>query len=293
MVPESVRLPFHVVYFGVRALQAALAVGGNALTVTAIWRFPTLHSPTNAFVLNLALCDLLVGLLGTPVSIATHYSRRTMVTHDNEAVSTTTHLNEAVSTATPDNGYTEVVTVVRGVLGNQTTLNMADPTLDASLTGLTSTASGITATPYAMSLGLNTTFTDTVTSASSGTLTTPEVSSTSGPDEPAQELRPGWRTLCLCKESATLYLLSMGQLAILGLTVDRFVYIKKPFQVRVTVDASRVASSDQFQLRLLAVQPTHVTKPARKGTHVAPTTQPALIRSDAKRTHCEPHLFSI
>ena len=50
----------------ITALSAPIAVAGNALVVAAIWRNPTLRTPSYTFLCCLALTDLSMGILGQP-----------------------------------------------------------------------------------------------------------------------------------------------------------------------------------------------------------------------------------
>ncbi len=169
MLSEEFVEQFMLGYFITRGVQSVLAVGGNLLTIYSIATFSFLQTPTNAFVFNLAVCDLLVGIVGTPLSILAHFSRRA----------------------------TYVPVFVPQAMGCNSTNTTCIPSNDIGIVN--------------------------------------------GTDMPFTELRllPTWKQICFCKEFITLCITTTGQFAIVFLTVDRFLYIKRPFQYLNVVTTKR------------------------------------------------------
>lgn len=62
---------FLIVSTTINALLMAISIFGNALVLTAIWKTPSLRSPSTIFLSSLAVSDLLVGFIVQPVFIAT------------------------------------------------------------------------------------------------------------------------------------------------------------------------------------------------------------------------------
>ena len=65
-----------IIYFGVRGVEALLAIFGNFLTILAIAKFESLRTSTNLFILNLAVSDLIGGLFVYPFDIVTEYTHK-------------------------------------------------------------------------------------------------------------------------------------------------------------------------------------------------------------------------
>ena len=59
----------------VNLFLSVVAVLGNSAVLTTIWKNPSLHSPANILLANLAVSDLAVGLVGQPLFIAYFFSR--------------------------------------------------------------------------------------------------------------------------------------------------------------------------------------------------------------------------
>ena len=65
---DSLRLPasFVYVYYTIRAVWSVLAIGGNTLTIVVVSKYSQLHTANNFLICNLAIADLLGGVL-TPL----------------------------------------------------------------------------------------------------------------------------------------------------------------------------------------------------------------------------------
>ena len=63
-----------IIYCVLLALLMPLAICGNSLVLAAIFKTPTLRSPSTAFICTLAFSDLLVGFLVQPLYIASEFT---------------------------------------------------------------------------------------------------------------------------------------------------------------------------------------------------------------------------
>ena len=52
------------------ALLIPICIAGNVLVLAAVWRNPSLHTPSTILLCSLAVSDLLVGFLALPINIA-------------------------------------------------------------------------------------------------------------------------------------------------------------------------------------------------------------------------------
>jgi len=68
---ELVKQPVHLVVIYTLAYAAVflLAVTGNVLVILVVCRNSSMHNVTNYFIVNLAVADLLVGLLCLPITL--------------------------------------------------------------------------------------------------------------------------------------------------------------------------------------------------------------------------------
>lgn len=56
-------------YVGLEVLISIIAFGGNSLVLAALWKFKSLRTPTNWFVLSLAVADIAVAVFAIPSAI--------------------------------------------------------------------------------------------------------------------------------------------------------------------------------------------------------------------------------
>jgi len=68
---ELIKQPTHMVVIYTLAYAAVflLAVVGNVLVISVVFSNSSMHTVTNYFIVNLAVADLLVGLLCLPISL--------------------------------------------------------------------------------------------------------------------------------------------------------------------------------------------------------------------------------
>ena len=71
---EFIKQPVHMVVIYTLAYAAVflLAVIGNTLVICVVCRNAAMHNVTNYFIVNLAVADLLVGLLCLPITLVTN-----------------------------------------------------------------------------------------------------------------------------------------------------------------------------------------------------------------------------
>ena len=60
----------HILTCIINAISCLTAISGNAIVIFAVWRSPSLHSPSNIFLCCLALSDFAVGLVAQPCFVA-------------------------------------------------------------------------------------------------------------------------------------------------------------------------------------------------------------------------------
>ncbi len=67
----------HFIYYVTRNITALLSILGNYIVLRAIIKFKSLETATDLFIFNLAICDLLSGLIVSPFSTAVYYLKPT------------------------------------------------------------------------------------------------------------------------------------------------------------------------------------------------------------------------